>query len=720
MKPIAVFTAFAVLMQGQQATPPRPAQAPAQQNTQPPLFAESVTKFSVGTNLVVINVDVRDKNGKPMEGLKASDFVLTEDDKAQKISIFEYQKLETEPLPPAEPEPAKLIERPAPGAAPKPAAKPQITPSSPGQVRYKDRRLMVMFFDFSSMPQEDQIRAQAAALKFVDTQITPADMVSIMTFATKLQVVEDFTADRDKLRATIKGFQIGTGSELATDGLTGADSEEDNGSAFTADDTEFNVFNTDRKLSALESAAKMLGSLPEKKALVYFSSGVSKTGMENQSQLRATTNAAVKANVSFYPIDARGLVASAPAGDASKGSSRGNGVYSGSTQGGNRDKFNNQQETLVTLAGDTGGKVMLDNNDLAMGIQQAQKDVSSYYIVGYYSANEALDGRFRRIKVKFVDPKMTAKITYRTGYFAGKHFKNFTSSEKERQLEEAILLGDPMTELPIALEVNFFKMGKLSYFVPVAVKIPGSAMEINKKGDAEKTELDFIGQIRDSAGKLQGSVRDMITVKIKGDEATSLSKKNLQYDSGFTLPPGDYTIKFLARENVSGKMGTFESKFNIPNLTAQTQWLNTSSVVWSNQREPMSASVASVEKNKKLLAAHPLIQDGQKLVPSITRVYRTNQNLYVYVEVYDPGLESSSKKPDVMASLSFFQGKVKTFQTEAVHVQAVSPSRNHMVPVRFEIPLSGLKPGNYNCQVNLVDEVGQKFAFSRSPMILVK
>ena len=720
MKPIAVFTAFAVLMQGQQAAPPRPAQAPAQQNTQPPLFAESVTKFSVGTNLVVINVDVRDKNGKPMEGLKASDFVLTEDDKVQKISIFEYQKLETEPLPPAESEPAKLIERPAPGAAPKPAAKPQITPSSPGQVRYKDRRLMVMFFDFSSMPQEDQIRAQTAALKFVDTQITPADMVSIMTFATKLQVVEDFTADRDKLRATIKGFQIGTGSELAADGLTGADSEEDNGSAFTADDTEFNVFNTDRKLSALESAAKMLGSLPEKKALVYFSSGVSKTGMENQSQLRATTNAAVKANVSFYPIDARGLVASAPAGDASKGSSRGNGVYSGSTQGGNRDKFNNQQETLVTLAGDTGGKVMLDNNDLAMGIQQAQKDVSSYYIVGYYSANEALDGRFRRIKVKFVDPKMTAKITYRTGYFAGKQFKNFTSSEKERQLEEAILLGDPMTELPIALEVNFFKMGKLSYFVPVAVKIPGSAMEINKKGDAEKTELDFIGQIRDSAGKLQGSVRDMISVKIKGDEAISLSKKNLQYDSGFTLPPGDYTIKFLARENVSGKMGTFESKFNIPNLSAQTQWLNTSSVVWSNQREPMSASVASVEKNKKLLAAHPLIQDGQKLVPSITRVYRTNQNLYVYVEVYDPGLESSTKKPDVMASLSFFQGKVKTFQTEAVHVQAVSPSRNHMVPVRFEIPLSGLKPGNYNCQVNLVDEVGQKFAFSRSPMILVK
>ncbi len=134
----------------------------------------------------------------------------------------------------------------------------------------------------------------------------------------------------------------------------------------------------------------------------------------------------------------------------------------------------------------------------------------------------------------------------------------------------------------------------------------------------------------------------------------------------------------------------------------------------------MSASVASVEKNKKLMAAHPLIQDGQKLVPSITRVYRTNQNLYVYTEVYDAGLEPGSKKPDVMASLSFFQGKVKTFQTGQVRVQAVSATRNHMVPVRFEIPLAGLKPGNYTCQVNLMDEVGKKFAFARSPMVLVK
>ena len=707
MKFIAIFTALALL-------------SSAQQQSQVP---DTGLKISVTTNLVIIDVDVRDKSGKPIEGLKAKDFTILEDDKAQKLTVFEYQRLETDALP-AEPEPPPAVKNPVAkaAAAPKPVeAKRAITPSAAGQIRYKDRRLLVMFFDFSSMPQEDQFRAQSSALKFLDTQITAADMVSIMTFSNKLQVVEDFTNDREKLRATIKGFHIGEGSDLAIDATVGDGSEgEDNGAAFTADETEFSVFNTDRKLSALESAAKMLGSLPEKKALVYFSSGVGKTGLENQSQLKATTNAAVKANVAFYPIDARGLVATAPAGNASSGTARGSGMYSGSTQTSQRTKMNDQQETLTTLAGDTGGKALLDNNDLSMGIQQAQKDISSYYILGYYSTNGAMDGKFRRLKVKLNDSQQQAKLSFRSGYFAGKDFKKFNSSEKERQLEEALLLGDPMTDLPMALEVNYFRMGKSTYFVPVALKIPGSALETVRRGNSDQAEFDFIAQVRDSAGKLAGTVRDGIIVKIGAANSGKLSQRNLEYDSGFTLPPGKYTMKLLARENVSGRMGTFETKFTIPDLAAQSPWLQMSSVVWSNQREAMSAAVATAEKNKKLLASHPLIQDGQKLVPSITRVYRKNQNLYVYLEVYDPGLAASGKTPDVMASLSFYQGGTKSFQTKAVHVRSLAVSRQHAVPVEFEVPLASLKPGKYTCQVNLVDEIGQKFAFSRAPMVLVK
>src|SRR5207253_7996027 len=127
-----------------------------------------------------------------------------------------------------------------------------------------------------------------------------------------------------------------------------------------------------------------LAIYPEKKALVYFSSGISRTGVDNESQVRATVNAAIRANVAFYPVDTRGLVATPPGGDASTASRSGTGIFSGKTQQGQRDKFNTSQETLTTLAGDTGGKALLDSNDLTMGIRQAQKDINTYYILGYY------------------------------------------------------------------------------------------------------------------------------------------------------------------------------------------------------------------------------------------------------------------------------------------------------------------------------------------------
>ncbi len=660
-------------------------------------------RFSVTSRLVVVNASVRDRAGRPIEGLRAEDFTVLEDDKPQKISVFEYQQLATEPALP-----------PAPGPAVEPARKPQITPSSPGEIRYKDRRLMVLFFDFSSMPPEDQFRAQKGALDFLDRQMTPSDVVALMAFTNRLQVLEDFTSDRGRLVEVIKGFHIGEASEQADETPTGAeDTATDTGEAFTADETEFNVFNTDRKLSALESAAKMLASLPEKKALVYFSSGVGKTGVENQSQLRATVNAAVRGNVSFYPIDARGLTAEAPGGDARQGSPRGSGIYSGQSQRQMRARFNDQQETLFTLAGDTGGRALLDSNDLSLGIVQAQKDISSYYILGYYSTNPAEDGHFRRIRVR-VDSQPQARLDYRSGYFAARQFKDYTASDKERQLEEALLLGDPFTDLTLALEVNWFRLARDRYFVPVAVKIPGSQVEVARRKGVDEAELDFIGQVRDGKGKLAGTVRDSIRVKLRGPAAGQLGRRHLEYDTGFTLPPGDYGLKFLARENETGKLGTFETKFTVPDLAAQNAYLRLSSVVWAGQREPLSAAVGSAERGKKLLANHPLVQEGQKLVPSITKVFRTDQNLYVYFEVYDQG-----NAPNLAATLSFFRGQVKAFESEPLHVTERPAKRPSAVPVEFQVPLDHLQPGPYTCQVNVIDQTGQKFAFARSPLIIV-
>jgi VWFA-related protein len=669
--------------------------------------------FRTNTNLVIINVAIKDKSGKAVEGLKKDQFTLLEDGKPQQISVFELEHLNGETLPPLEvPAPTLKTRGPAENKPTPPVEAPPVN-STLKSDQLKDRRLIAMFFDLSSMQPAEQIRARDAAMKFINTQMTASDTVSIMTLTNELRVVQEFTNDRETIVTAIQSLRIGDSSELAAVAATGADSTDDSGE-FTADDTEFNIFNTDRKLSALEDAARKLAPFPEKKALVYFSSGIGKTGVDNQSQIRATVNAAVRANVAFYPIDARGLVAMAPAGDATQASPKGTGVFTGSTYTSNRTSFHDTQDTIYTLAADTGGKALLDSNDLTLGIKAAQTDISSYYVLGYYSSNGAQDGKYRKITVKVAPLPESAKIDYRKGYYAGKVWGKMNSSDKERQLEDALTLDDPFTDLPLAMEVDYFQTGRDKYFVPITVRIAGSSLDLSPKST---TDLDFIGQIRDPHGKMLGGVRDEIKLKLTEENAAQLAQRHVEYDTGVTLPPGDYNLRFLARENQNGKMGTFEMKFNVPDLSKPSSSVKMSSVVWSNQREPLSASIGTAGANKKLLNEHPLVDNGTKLIPDITRVFRKNQKLYVYFEVYDPGTIAS---PSVSAELTMFRGKSKSFESAPVRVTKPKSGRANTLVFEFQMPLENIPPGRYTCQVSVIDEQARKFGFARAPLVVLQ
>ncbi len=672
-------------------------------------------QFTVETRLVIVNLSAKDKSGRPIMTLKKDDVEVFEDGVRQDIKVFELQRLEGEQLPAiadSTPAQSRTIEekvKTAPGKA-------YVAPASNSVIKYQDRRLLCLLFDMTSMQPPEQLRAQEAAIKFVETQMTSNDLVEIMTFNSNIKVVEEFTADRERVITSLKRLTVGAGSDFADMASTSADEGDDSGS-FAADDTEFNIFNTDRKLSALEDAAKKLGMFPEKKALIYFSSGVGKTGVENQSQIKATTNAATRANVSFYPVDARGLVATPPGGDASQASPRGTGIITGSKQAGLKASFQDSQETLTTLAADTGGKAMLDTNDLTMGIRQAQEDINSYYIIAYSPKNNADDGKMRRIDVRLVNKTLSAKLDFRKAYYANKQFKNFNASDKERQLEEALTLGDPVSELPLALEVDYFRVAKERYSVPISVKIPGSAIGLQKKGAKQTAELDFVGQVRDAAGKLVSGVKDNITVKLGEGDAAVIGHRSLQYDTVLTLAPGTYTVRFLARENQSGKMGTFETKFTIPDLNSE-KTLRVSSVIWSNQREAVAAAVGAADNNKRLLAAHPLVQDGQKLVPSITRVFRKDQTMYVFFEVYDPAVDDR-KTPSLTAEIELISGGRRVFTSAPVRQNKLVDKRPGVAQFSFQIPLAKLAAGQYISQVNVIDETGHKFAFPRNEIVLL-
>jgi VWFA-related protein len=723
MRPTALVSAIFL---GVFALAQQPQQPPAQQPTQP---GEPV-KFSSNIQLVVEIVSVKDKNGNIVEGLTAKDFTVTEDGKPQDIKFCEFQKLSDDPLPalaettpPAKPDNTAGSGKPAPGDAKKievaPVAQTGIKPERPGDIRYRDRRLIALYFDMSAMQIPDQLRALAAAQKFIRMQMTGPDLMAIIKYNEgNVQILQDFTGDRDLLNATIDKLIVGEGQGFDEDAAD--DSSADTGSAFGQDNGEFNIFNTDRQLAALQTAVKMLGTLNEKKSLVYFASGMRLNGVDNQSQLQATVNAAIRANVSFFPVDARGLVASAPLGDATQGSPGGSGMYTGSSAMARMTGFAKSQDTMWGLAADTGGKALLDNNDLGRGIRQAEEAISSYYILGYYTTNENLDGKFRRIKIALNKTELSASLNYRQGYYAGKQFGKFNTAEKERQLEDALMMGDPITDLTIAMEVNYFQLNRAEYFVPLAVKIPGSELALARKGGYERTLIDFIGEVKDEYNTTVSNVRDKIDVKISDQTAAELAKRPIEYHSGFTLLPGKYTVKFLARDAETGRIGTYMHTFVIPNLMKEDKKIPISSVVLASQRMDVADSLYSAGKTSAQAVnqqVNPLVYEGHMLMPSVTRVFSRNRDMYVYLQAYER--DATAIRP-LVAFVTFYRGHNKAFETPPLPVTDGLDPKTHAVPLRFSLALSKLPPGKYDCQVSVVDPASQKAAFWQTPVMLIQ
>jgi VWFA-related protein len=692
------------------------------QQQQPATPATGTPKFTSSTQLVVEVVSVKDKNGKPVEGLTAKDFTITENGVAQTISFCEFQKLDDGAAQaliardtPTNPEPAPAKPAAEDKPKPPPVTNVQIASEAPGDIKFRDRRLMVLYFDMTAMPVPDQLRALTAARTFIQKQMTKADLMAVMKYeGGSVRALQDFTDQRDTLFATIDKMIAAEGQGF--DENAADDSSSDTGAAFGQDDAEFNIFNTDRQLSALQTAVKMLGQLNEKKALIYFASGMRLNGVDNQAQMRATVNSAIRANVTLFPIDARGLVAMPPMGDASHGSPGGVGMYSGSGAMAFTNNFQRSQDTMYSLAADTGGKALLDVNDLTVGMVNAQKALSSYYILGYYTTNTTPDGKFRKIAVTLSNKELSAKLDYRSGYFANKVFGKFTTADKERQLEDALMLGDPVTDLTIQMEVNYFQLNRAEYYVPVVMKVPGSELVLARRGGAEHTVIDFIGEIKDEYGTTVQNIRDKVDIKLSGETAAALAKKPIQYDTGYTLLPGSYTIKVLARDDETGRIGTYMSKFVVPNLNKEDKRVPISSVVLSSQRIDLRDALYTAGKDKDQ-ATNPLVVEGTKIIPSVTRVFSKQRDMYIYLQAYEPG--TTSVQP-VVAYVTFYRGQAKAFETPPLVVQQDTGTRLRTVPLKFSVALSKLPPGRYNCQVTVLDPTSQKANTWQAPVMLVQ
>ncbi len=659
--------------------------------------------LTVNSSIVLTNVVVRDKKtGAVVKGLKGSDFTILEDNKPQRIASFDYQNVD---------QAAALAEKNTTvGKASVADLLERNFAANTQQLR--DHRLIVMFFDLSTMQDDDTDRAVEAAQKYVNTQMQPADLVALVSFSTSLNMDQDFTADKQVLQQKLAAYN-GTDQTAFANGGTGGTTEgtSDDASSFVADDTEYNNLNTDRELYAIRQVAQSLERVDQRKSMLYFSGGLARNGIENQASLREATNEAAKANLAIYSVDARGLQALPPVGNATQGSLRGTASYTGTAVANQFSSNFNTQELLSTLATDTGGKAFFDSNDFGPAFQQIQHDTEAYYILGFHSTNQRRDGAFRHLTVKVNRPDL--KIEYRPGYYAPADFQHQKTEDREQALSDQMHSQLPALDVAVYLQALYFRENSSTFYVPVSLIVPGSQIPFTRSKDQDKATLDVLGQVKNAQGITVGNIRD--TVKLALDQSQQVQRRNIQYSTGFTLAPGRYHAKFVVRENETGNMGSFETDLQVPDLKKLPVKL--SSVMLASQRTPDAA------KNSPDL----LIRDGQQYVPNVAHVFRQDQHLYLLYELYDPAKSNAAPSPaaapglsrreggpvHVLTSIEFLSGGVKVFETPMVTADAVNVPTRDAVAFQFDVALAQLKPGNYICQVNVIDDAGGAFAFPR-------
>ena len=689
-KSMGVAAALAIALPGPQAI--------AAQEPVPVQQQSNGYVFKANAELVLTNVVVRDsKTGEFVRGLMQSDFTISENGKKQQIATFDFQSVDMA---------TPLNEATVSGLAAGmngPGTKAAVV-ANPEDLR--NHRLIVMFFDLTSMQPEDLDRCVKAARDFLTNKMQPADLVALVSLGDTLKVDQDFTADKAVLANEV-GIYNGTQGQGFAQGATSNSNQAEDTTGYTPDESEYNDLNTDRELFALRAISKSLEKITVKKSLLYFSGGISRDGIENQASLRAAINASVRANLSIYSVDTRGLQAVLPLGDASTGSTRGSGAFNGGALTSNMNSNFASQEVMATLSSDTGGKAFFDSNDFAPAFAQVQKDTSAYYAVGFHSSNPARDGKYRKLTIKVNRPGV--KLEFRPGYYAPADFQHSGREDRERELDEQLASDLPATDMAVYLDAMYFRLDENRFFVPVSIIVPGSQIPFVQGGDKDKATLDIIGEVIDEVKRPIGNARE--TVKLNLDPSLQARQKNIEYTTSFNLPGGKYHLKFVVRENQTGRMGSFEADITLPDMKKQP--LKMSSIVLASLRQP--------SKNTS-----PLVRNGEEYVPNISHVFRQDQHLFLFYEVYDPAREKAVEKQpkgtkpgvNLLSSLELIQGSTKVYETPLVQAKSVNLQGRDGIAVELDVPLAGLKPGSYICQLNVIDDVGGSFAFPRFAVLI--
>lgn len=669
------------------------AQPPAEPQ-QPPVT------FRAEVNYVEVDARVIDAQGKFVSGLAQNDFTILEDGKPQQISVFNLVNL-----------PVERQARPLFASNP---VEPDVQTNASGN---SGRVYLIVLDDLHTTPLL-AARTKLAARQFVERYVGVNDVAAIVHTSGRTAGAQEFTSNQRLLLNAIDNFSgrklrsalLGRlESEQRTRGTRGAGEKIDDPDAF---ERGYHARNT---LESLKSFAQVMeGVRGRRKALVYFSEGIdyditdpfnNRDATTIMDATRETIAAATRANVAIYGIDVRGLGAGADTGIEIQSFPEDTSL--GLDSSALSREVRTGQDSLRVLSEETGGFAVVNNNDVPGAFVRLVEENSSYYVLGYYPANDRRDGRFRKIDVRVTTPGLTVRA--RRGYVAPRGRVQNASlagpNDASAELREAMSSPVPVSGLPLAVTASVFKGPDNKGTVVVSTLVGGRDLSLIEKGGTFNNELELAWLAIDAKGKSFAGDRNTLTLTLKPDTVPRLRAAGFRVISSLDLPPGRYQLRIAAREANTRRSGSLLYDVEVPDFA----------------KEPLSMSGLALTSMTTGLAPTARPKDPlQKLLPGPLTSYRDfgqNDELAVFTEVYESG-GAPPHKVEIQLTMKA-EGGQTVFQTREERDSAELKGSSGGYGFAARIPLRDIAPGLYVLRVEAQARVADRAAVARETIVNV-
>ena len=670
----------------------------------------------VKSNLVNIDVIVKDKKGKYISDLKPEDFTITENGVAQKIEFFDAPVLRTETRKPGE-----------------------TVVGVPSDTTVT-RNYIALVLDSQTTDFTNMKPVREGAIKYIREQVTDADAVAILSVTNGLQMLQPFTQDKAKLIASLEKLgspdsktfeQKDVGENIANireflkkNESLGAITSPTGGSTaarvmiaqhvlqqFIRLRTALSLQQARPVLAALAALAEGLRSIPGKKTLVLFSQGFVSPAVLDW-QVQSTIDIANRANVAIYIIDSAGLRAGAPASGSLVPASPLAGVSAITNQEqriravGGETVFDNvrqegqtrEYDILYRISGDTGGKFLKGSNDIGQGLERINQEIQARYTLAYRSTNQNFDSTFRKVKIEVRRPDV--QIMSRSGYYAIPPEEIVLLSPADKKLLAGFAAAESSPSFPLFISLSPFRTREGLYTVPLAIEVPPSAVKFERKGDKQSMQLEVLGVLKATPERMLSRLGGNFDVIVSANDYNQILNNNIFYRQDLQLTSGDYTIDVIVRDTQSGKIAARREHLVLPEPDAE---FATTPVVLSRYVEPASQLPPDPAEFPDVF-----VHGKQLIRPSPGRQFKTTDNLIIFLAVYNAANSPETGKPLVRVTVRLMKdGQPATKFFDFVLTEVQPQPVPHLTFAEY-LRLAGLAPGRYQAVIETKDMVTRK------------